>query len=109
MIVRYFDPFGAALAPDETNAPLVIDADAVLPDPVSLERFQPIAGRCRQILQFLRGMDLPQFSLRDTLNIGRQPSRKPSVKKRLALVIGEAADHVTFIPARRSYRNAHVG
>jgi hypothetical protein len=38
VIVRYLYFVGVAIAPDETNAPLVVDADAVLTLAVSAQR-----------------------------------------------------------------------
>lgn len=43
---------GFAVFPDETDAPLVVDADTVLTLAVALERFEPVAGRRPQIVQF---------------------------------------------------------
>ncbi len=45
MVVHYFHVFSACLRPTKTDAPLIIDADAVLTDPLAPEFFQAIAGR----------------------------------------------------------------
>jgi hypothetical protein len=45
VIVRDFDFESITIAPDEADPPLVIDADAVLAFPTSLQLFQPIARR----------------------------------------------------------------
>jgi hypothetical protein len=38
-------------------------------------------------------MKLPQFSLRRTLNIARQPPREPTMEQCLGVAIGERTDH----------------
>ncbi len=54
MVVHNFDPSCIALVPFEANPPLVIDANAILPLPITLQSFETIAGRHAQIVQNLR-------------------------------------------------------
>jgi len=42
---------GAILSPVETNSPLTVDPDAVLPGSVALERFQPIGRKSSKIVE----------------------------------------------------------
>jgi hypothetical protein len=51
VIVNNFDVVGfpALLGPVETDAPLVVDSDAVLTGPVFMKRFEAVAGRHTQI------------------------------------------------------------
>ena len=42
MIVDDFRVIGVAIVPAETNPPLIIDPDAVLSQPVSAQRLQPV-------------------------------------------------------------------
>lgn len=51
MVVDDFDVVCVSIQPAETDAPLVVDAYAVLSLPVTLERLQPITGRNEQVLQ----------------------------------------------------------
>jgi hypothetical protein len=51
MIVGYFDIVGVFTLPAETNPPLVIDADAVLPDPAAFKHLQTVSWRNPQIQQ----------------------------------------------------------
>src|SRR5258708_6072470 len=57
MIVGYFHLFGVGSGPDETDAPLVVDADAVLAGAVASQRFEPVAGRKSQERELHRGVD----------------------------------------------------
>ena len=53
MVVDYFHVFGAigAFWPFKTNAPLRVDADAVLPLAIAAKRFKVVAGKGGKILQ----------------------------------------------------------
>jgi hypothetical protein len=63
MIIHDFDIVGIAIAPDKADAPLVVDANAVLPFPITSQRFQVIARRRPQIAKFRGDVQLPQLSL----------------------------------------------
>jgi hypothetical protein len=43
VLVHNLDVFRACLRPAKTDAPLVIDADAVLPFPVTVQRFEMVS------------------------------------------------------------------
>jgi len=58
MIIRYLYPLCAAILPDEADAPLLIDPDAVLPEAIPFQRLQTISRRYREVAQFSRRMDL---------------------------------------------------
>ena len=58
--------------PAETDAPLVIRADAMLAGAVSPECFEMVAGRHAQISQPARAVDLGELAQGDTLNLWRQ-------------------------------------
>ena len=51
VIIGDFNVMCVAILPAEADAPLLVDADAVLPTTVSLERFQAIGGRYFQVFQ----------------------------------------------------------
>ncbi|GAA1633772.1 hypothetical protein GCM10009700_21190 [Brevibacterium sanguinis] len=50
--------------PHEADPLLVVDPDAVLSGPITLEGLEPIAGRDSEILEGLRGSDLTQLKQR---------------------------------------------
>jgi hypothetical protein len=41
----------------EANAPLIVDADAVLPGAIAFQRLQPVSGRALQITQIHCGVE----------------------------------------------------
>jgi hypothetical protein len=52
-----------ARGPDETNAPLVIDANAALAPAVALQRLQTVTGKAPQRLRIRRGVEPIQTHL----------------------------------------------
>jgi len=51
MVIHDFYISGFAGRPLETDAPLVIDADAILPCAVAFHFFEPVTRHCLYILQ----------------------------------------------------------
>jgi hypothetical protein len=51
---------------------LVIDADGVLAFPVALERFEAIAGRDGEVVEFGDGVNLGEFPKGDALDVRRK-------------------------------------
>jgi hypothetical protein len=58
MIIGYFNISRAVLCPLETDAVLIVDADAMLSLPISGQQLQPVAGRHPQILKRSRRIKL---------------------------------------------------
>src|SRR5262245_42324780 len=75
MVVDDFHAPGVAIGPSETDSPLSVDPDAVLPSPVALQRFQLIRRRDRQVLEISSGMQLLQLHQGSLLDILRQLAR----------------------------------
>jgi hypothetical protein len=91
VVVHDFDIFRAGGCPDETYAPLPIDADAVLAGAVVFQRFQLVARRRAQELQRMRGIELGQLADGRTLN-GTDSSRMATLEQRLRVLAAEAPD-----------------
>ena len=106
MIVDNLDRFGARIRSDEADAPLVVDPNAVLADPIPLQSLQSIARRRHQVQQSPSLMNLQQFALRRSLHILRQLLRKSTVKQRFCITVCKGEDHLGYIHALRSDRNA---
>jgi hypothetical protein len=71
MIINDFYVKRVTAGPPKTNAPLVIDANAPLPGPISSQFFQPIRRWNLQIFYRLRSIQHAQFSQCDLLNVSR--------------------------------------
>lgn len=57
MIVNDFDIVGIAFMPTETQPPLIIDPNGVLPFTVALEQFESISGQSTQIIERARRLE----------------------------------------------------
>jgi hypothetical protein len=56
---------GVGVPPHEADSPLIIDSNAVLALPLSLQRFEAIAGRRADIPQGPRGMEQQELPPRN--------------------------------------------
>jgi hypothetical protein len=93
MIVGDLYLSGIGASPDEADAPLVVDAYAVLASPIAVKRFEPVTGRNAQEGEFHGGVDKLKFDKRALLNVGRQTARSSALPEALGFVVGEADDH----------------
>jgi len=50
MIINYLHPVWAIFLPFKANTPLLVDADALLADPISPQGFKAVAGKIHQVL-----------------------------------------------------------
>lgn len=73
VIVDNFNVKGVAVFPFETDAPLPIDANAVLPLAITLEGFKVVRRRDTQVIQRDRRIELGKPPLRSCDDIGRKP------------------------------------
>ncbi len=80
MIIHDFHVVGIAFAPNKTDAPLVIDADAVLPFSIAFQCFQVIAWRRSQIAKFSGDVQLSQLPLGHTLKGPKAFDALPGMK-----------------------------
>ncbi len=83
--------------PSEHNAPLVVDADGMLPGAIAFEGFEPVAGRHGHILQRTGPVELQKFSQGDAVNCRKTPVLF-LVEKLLRIAVGEGLDHEGELP-----------
>ncbi len=93
MVVHNLDIVGIPVSPHKTNAPLIVDANAVLPFSISLQRFQVIARRRSQIAEFRGDIQLTEFPLPHPLDISKPPDPPPSMKL-FSLFRSKGLDHL---------------
>ncbi len=72
MVIRDLYILSVASIPFEANAPLIIDANAILTGPIASQLLQAISRRHSQVLQGHGAIEHSQFAQRDLLNIGGQ-------------------------------------
>jgi len=81
LVVIHYLYFGRTLRrPYKTKAPLVINANAVLPFAIPIQRFKPIARRRRQISQEKGGIQLAQLAARHRLDVPETGDSNPQVQ-----------------------------
>jgi hypothetical protein len=69
MVINYLNFESIGFIPLEDDSPLVVDSDAVIIRPISLEFLKTVGGRYSQVIQMLCVVDHPEFSPRHNLDI----------------------------------------
>src|SRR5579859_2348632 len=78
MIIGNFDLVRVALAPNEANAKLVVDADAMLSASVTPQLLQTVAGRAAKIVQRHRRVQQKQLPLGHLSEVCGRPMAAPA-------------------------------
>jgi hypothetical protein len=110
VIVHDLYVFRACGSPSKADPVLIVHPDAVLPGPLSLQSFQPVARRHHQILQTIRDLKLSELASRDRFDV-YEPSDPIAVRKRFHVSALERSDHGSIITrgvmhVKRDARNA---
>ena len=77
MIVNDLNFVGISVSPNEADAPLIIDSNAVLALAIAAQAFEPVSSRSGQIAELPREMHLVKFPPSDSLNGPELPYRFP--------------------------------
>src|SRR5437667_11504367 len=93
MVIRDLYRLGAVARPAETDTPLPVDANGILPATVAFQRFQPITRRREQIIQ--AGRCVHHIELAPCDGLDTPPARRTGAvaKQSLGGLVGKAADH----------------
>jgi hypothetical protein len=97
MVIDNLHIVSIPLLPPETYPPTIIDPDAVLPLPVSLQSLQMVRGRNSQILQRLRSIEHSQFAKSRTLKVRPESSHGAATEKSLELSGLKGSDHRSIL------------
>ena len=97
MIIYDFNIVRVSVFPDETDAPLVIDADAVPSRLVDLEGFEAVARRHPHVIQFFRCRELRELAKGHSLNVGWKPARAFALPNFLRLFASEILNHSLMV------------
>jgi hypothetical protein len=93
MIIDDLDVVRVTRAPNEADPPSLVDADAVLTSPITLELFQAICGRNPQVVQAGCSIEHPELPKGGALEVRSQPLDRLTAKQALRVRVLEALDH----------------
>lgn len=80
MIIHDFNLVCVPFPPNKTETPLVIDPNAVLPLPGTVERLKPIPWRCGQVAELSSAVYLPKLASCNLFDGPKPPAGLPLVK-----------------------------
>ena len=86
-----------AIPPPEADSPLLVDPDAVLALPVTLESLALVRGRNRQILQITRSIQLLQLHQCPLLNISWETLGILAFPHSFRLLVAKRFDHLLIV------------
>jgi len=93
--------------PDKARAPLIIDADAVLPCSAALQGFQPVSGRNPQLIHPCRPSEHDQFAHGRRLNID-EAAHALAIEQRLGVWAFEGLNrHAKIAPNNNTIANRY--
>lgn len=94
MVVDDLDVVRVPGSPAETDPPLLVDTNAVLPRPIPFQLLQAVAGRDTKVIEHRSGIEHSELPENDLLDLRTQLANGVAVKKTLSVVVPEALDHV---------------
>jgi hypothetical protein len=96
MIVNDLDLVRTGVGPHEAQPPLIVDAHALLPSPITPERFKPIAWRRTHEIQRLGRVQHRQLAGRDHLD-DAEALGMSAFEQGLRFLAAKAPDHEHMI------------
>jgi DNA primase len=81
--------------PAEAHAPLVIDADAMLPRAVAPQLLQAIVGRDAEVIRLLRGIKHDKLLEHCAVEVAWKTTQALSREETLGVAVREALNHPT--------------
>jgi hypothetical protein len=93
MVVNKLNIVGIAIAPNEANAPLFVDAGAVLTSALAVERFQPVSRRAGKIIQGAGSMKQAKTAQHTTLQFWREPLNVMTMKDFFGVSVDKRENH----------------
>jgi len=108
MIVDDFNFMRIASAPLETDAPLTIDADAMLAFVVAFKHFKFVARRNHQVFQSNSRIQQSQFRQGRFLNIAWQLARIFAIPDFFGFTVAKTCDHDAITYSREYIRQQNI-
>jgi len=92
---------GVAVTPSETDPPLVVDADAVLPGSIAAQFLEAVSGRDAKIVESLRRVDRDELAKHRPPQLGREPANWLAGEEAFGVPVAKALDHRLDVNATR--------
>jgi hypothetical protein len=80
MVIDNLHIVGIPVAPDKADAPLIVDANTVLPFSVAFKRFQVISRGRGKVTKLRGNIQLPEFPLCHPFESPKPPDALPRMK-----------------------------
>ena len=94
MVIHNLNVICVPVTPMKADSPLIVDANAVLPLSVSMQRFKAVSGRPSQVPQLGSYIQLAKLSLSDALDAAK-PFHRLSRVKLFRFLRPEGLNHTT--------------
>lgn len=107
VVINDLDVKGVSVFPDETDTPLIVDPDAVLPRAVAAEPLEAVARRNQKVLERLSAVKDQQLSQCNSLDVRGKPPRSLAQEQSLGLGVAKAPDHRAMITLGVNSVNRH--
>src|SRR6476659_6003808 len=91
VIIHDFDIERIGEFPAEADAPLAVDANAVLAGAIGLELFQLIAGRGTEVVEPHGGIELAQLPQSDSLDVGGELADRLAKEQSFGIPVADVA------------------
>jgi hypothetical protein len=89
MVIRDLNIRSVSVDPPKTDTPLIIDPNGHLPDPIPLQKFEPVAGRIAQVIDNRGGIELAQLTESPILNFSWKPAAPLALPDPFSLLVFE--------------------
>lgn len=100
VVVSYLDVCGTCGCPGEADAPLVVDADAVLPLAVAVQLLEAVARRNPKVVDVFGGVEDQELAVSNSLKVGAERADVRAMPDELGLLARERLDHSITITRR---------
>lgn len=101
VVVDQLDIGRPGVGPDEADAPLVVDADAVLPGSTALPSFGAVTRWNPEVLEDIGRVEDEQLAVRRPLHVRAELRNSLPVEDPLGVVVRERPDHERDSNARQ--------
>ena len=109
MIINDFHVVGVSFCPFKADAPLIVNADAVLSFAVASQSFQSVGRRDAQIIQILCVIEHTQFPQGSLLDVRWKLARPLAQVDFVSLFVFEGFDHSRDCITPRAKRQVCMG